>query len=190
MKVNWFFALLLLTPFGFALFFWDYTSTILLDTEERSDEPAGAGAPQTIVENTELIQFDMDGAPAHILQSDRLYSDESARLIFISSPEIVIDTENSDNWDATSQEGIYDQEDKSVHMLGDVVITRKHPEDDPITISTEALDYYPDRNFAESDTPVIIETAGHRIETIGISVDFHSSVYKLKSQVKSRHDPI
>lgn len=185
------FALLVLVLFGSALFFWENTSNILRNENVGAPEESPvAAAPQTIVENTEVIQFSINGAPAHKLQSEKLISDSTGRLIYITAPLIEIDTEQSGDWDATSEQGIYNQKDKSVQMLGKVILTRKYPENDPITVSTEVLNFYPDQNFAESDAAVIIETTGHIIETTGISVNFQDSVYKLRSHVRSRHDPI
>lgn len=189
MRRSWLFLILLITPFGLAFFFWDLTTRIL-DTENLGQGDDQSNAPQIIMERTQLIQFDTNGTMAHRLQSERLLSEQDSGLVYVSEPTIGIDPNRSDSWEALSQTGTYDQKTKAMQMSGDVVLIRKQPEDDPITISTEVLNYYPDRNFADSDSPVIIQTTGHKIETIGMSVDFKASEYKLKSQVRSRHDPI
>lgn len=191
MKGRWLFALLFFAPITVAVFFWDFTSELLLsDDQGASEDDLVASAPEIIVEQTELTQFSVKGIPAHRLQSEMLLSEEPDGLVYISSPIINIDSENSDLWDAVSQQGVYDQKDKSLKMHGNVKLVRKHPEDDPITVTTDVLNYFPEKNVAESEAKVIIETVGHKVETSGISVDFNKSVYILKSEVKSRHDPI
>lgn len=190
MKGRWLFLLLLIAPFGLALFFWDVTSRILINQDQSPVDMLATGAPQTIVEDTELVQFNINGEPAHQLQSNKLLSDEVDGLIYIAEPVIGIDPEDQNNWSARSEQGIYDQQAKTVEMRGNVQLTKTHPAEAPITISTEELHYYPNRNFAESDTPVIIETAGHRIQTSGISVDFENSIYKLKANVRGVHEPL
>ena len=191
MKSRWLFALLFFAPIAVAVFFWDFTSELLLsDNPNNAEDDKVAAAPEIIVEQTELTQFSPNGIPSHILQSELLVSEEPNGLVYISSPNINIDSENSELWDAVSEQGIYDQKDKSLMMQGNVRLIRRHPEDDPITVTTDILNYFPEKNIAESEAKVIIETLGHKVETLGISVDFDRSIYKLKSQVKSRHDPI
>lgn len=188
MRKNWLFLILLITPFGLAFFFWDLTSKILT-TEDVDQVEDRSGAPQIIVEQTQLTHFNLSGTVAHQLQSEKLLSEEGDGLVYVSNPVIGIDPNRSDSWEAFSQRGTYNQQTKAMQMSGEVILIRRQPEDDPITISTDVLNYYPDKNFAESDSPVIIETTGHKIETIGMSVDFAVSQYTLKSQVRSRHDP-
>lgn len=190
MKGRWFFLLLLIAPFAFALFYWDFTSKILISDAEVTEAPDKAQAPQTIVENTELIQFDNQGNLAHQLRSDKLLSDATGGLVFISDPVVGIEPDEENSWSAQSNQGIYNQQTKSLEMSGAVVLTKIQPEDEPITMSAEALTFFPERNFAETNSPVIIETTGHKIETVGISVDFQASVYRLKSNVKSSHVPL
>jgi|GEM_PF-2336604 len=189
MRRSWLFLILLITPFGLAFFFWDLTTKILT-TENIAQSDDQLNAPQIIMERTQLVQFDASGTMAHLLQSEKLLSEQDSGLVYVSEPTIGIDPNRSDSWEAFSQSGTYNQQTKAMQMSGDVVLIRKQPKDDPITISTEVLNYYPDKNFADSNSPVIIETTGHKIETIGMSVDFEASEYKLKSQVKSYHDPI
>lgn len=189
MRRSWFFLILLITPFGLAFFFWDFTSKILT-ADDTNQEENQTDAPQIIVERTQLTQFNNSGVPAHRLQSEKFLSEQDGGLVHVSEPIIGIDPNKSDSWEAHSKNGTYNPQTKAMQMNGDVVLIRRQPEDDPITISTEVLNYYPDKKFADSDSPVIIETTGHKIETIGMSVDFAASEYKLKSQVRSRHDPI
>lgn len=190
MKGQWIFLFLLVAPFGLAIFYWDFTSKLLISGAEVTRTPNSTDAPQTIVENTELIQFDNQGKLAHKLQSEKLLSEATNGLVFISDPIVGIDSDEANKWNARSDQGIYNQQTKSLEMRGNVVLTKIQPQDEPITMSSDVMNFFPNRSFAETDSPVIIEATGHRIETVGMSVDFKDSVYRLKSNVKSSHAPL
>lgn len=185
--------LLLLVPIALAVYFWEFSTGLLLDNAPASGntEISGDLSPHMIVEGTEVVQFDDSGEPAHWLRSIELVSpDADQELIHMSNPTVSLDPDDESRWNATSAQGIYNQSANLLRMTGDVILVRETDEESPITMYAETLDYFPDEGYAESAMPVTIETLGHKIESTGISIDLDNSVFKLKSKVRSQHDPI
>ena len=187
MKSRWLLSIALVIPVLTTLFIWDLGARLL--SENGAPSVNDINVPQTIVENTDLVEFDRNGTALHWLRSQELRTDGLTRTVYITSPIISIDPNLESTWDAMSAVGVYSQNEKKLRLSGGVTLTKREQGIDPIVLTTDQLDFFPEKNVAESDTPVTIETKGHKVETVGIRVDFDASIYKLNSKVKSTHEP-
>jgi len=174
-------------PIALAVFIWDldvdFTSSPAPQSEQVFND-----LPLTILEQAQLTQFDQRGLQSQRVSSQRLTSFDAIELIQISQPTIELHTDDG-FWTATSQNGVFYQNDNRLTLNGEVTL-QKHDSDTPIVMLTTQLVYYPDMHLAETDTPVSIQATGHDIRSDGISVDLAKSIYVLTSQVRSRHAPL
>lgn len=181
--------LLLLTflPVALAVYIWeldvDFTSSVLPEQQEHQND-----LPLTILEKAQITQFDQHGVQVQRVSSPELLSFELRELIQINQPTIELHT-NDGNWTATSQNGMFYQNDNRITLRGDVTL-EKHDASTPIVMLTNHLDYYPDSRLAETDEPVSIRATGHDIQSEGIRVDLTNSVYILTNRVRSSHVPL
>ncbi|MFX4228017.1 MAG: LPS export ABC transporter periplasmic protein LptC [Porticoccaceae bacterium] len=174
-------------PIALAVFIWD------LDVDFTSGPPPqpeqlSSDLPITILEQVQLTQFDQRGLQSQRVSSQRLTSFDVNELVQISQPTLELRTDDS-FWTATSQNGVFFQNENRLTLNGDVTLQKQDP-NTPVTMLTSQLDYYPDMRLAETDTPVSIQATGHDIRSDGISVDLANSIYVLTNQVRSRHEPL
>jgi LPS export ABC transporter protein LptC len=181
--------LLILTflPIALAVYIWeldvDFTSRILPEPQEQQ-----SNLPLTILEQAQITQFDQHGIQIQRVSSQELASFELNELIQISQPTIELNT-NDGHWTATSQNGMFYQNDNRITLRGNVTL-EKYDATTPVIMLTSQLDYYPDSRLAETGEPVSIRATGHDIQSEGISVDLANSVYVLKNRVRSSHEPL
>jgi len=174
-------------PLIIILFVWNLGERMLSNNPLAST--SGIQVPQTIVEKTELVEFDRDGIALHWLRSEELRTDGTSQTVYITAPVINVDPHLTTSWDAKSVEGIYSKDKDMLRLTGGVTLTKREKGTAPVILTTDQLEFFPEKNVAQSSTPVLIETKGHRVESIGISVDFNASIYVLNSKVKSTHEP-
>jgi len=181
--------LLLLTflPIALAVYIWDldvnFSSSVLPEPQEQQ-----SNLPLTILEQTQITQFDQHGLQVQRVSSQELTSFELDELIQINQPTIELNT-NDGNWTATSLNGMFYQNENRITLSGDVTL-QKHDANTPVVMYTSQLDYYPDSRLAETDDPVRIQATGHDIQSEGISIDLAHSVYVLTNRVRSSHEPL
>ena len=179
------FPLLLCLPIVIALFFWD------LDAGLQSVEPAATGdlatqqLPGTIIENTRMTQYDLNGVSVHNLQSVRLVSSEYQEQVEAEAPIITVENEDG-TWVGRSQHGTFDRRNNLLIMQGDVRLTQQGDRE-PVQMHTERLDYYPDQQLATTGELVKVTTKGHYLESLGVSIDLANSIYRLPKRVRSTH---
>mgnify|MGYP003140608483 CR=1 FL=1 len=174
-------------PVALAVFIWDldvdFTSSAPPQQEQLSSD-----LPLTVLEEARLTQFDQQGLQSQRVSSQRITSFDANELVQISQPTLELRTDEG-FWTATSQNGVFFQNENRLTLNGDVTL-QKHDPDTPVVMLTSQLDYYPDMRLAETDTPVSIQASGHDIRSDGISVDLANSIYVLTNQVRSRHEPL
>ena len=114
--------LLILTflPIALAVYIWeldvDFTSRILPEPQEQQ-----SNLPLTILEQAQITQFDQHGIQIQRVSSQELASFELNELIQISQPTIELNT-NDGHWTATSQNGMFYQNDNRITLRGNVTL--------------------------------------------------------------------
>jgi len=58
-----------------------------------------------------------------------------------------------------------------------------------MTLQTDYLRVVPDRDWAETDRPVLIFDVRNTIHAVGLEMDNNARTLKLLSQVRSVHEP-
>ena len=73
-----------------------------------------------------------------------------------------------------------------VYLNDDVHMVQSHPENGLVIMRTEAISIYPDRQYAETDQNVMIDTDVGRTQAAGMSADLETGVVSLTSDSQQR----
>jgi lipopolysaccharide export system protein LptC len=155
------------------------------------EAPAAAGEPDLYMENATITQYGEDGAVHYRLVSSEVRHFEAESLTRLLSPTMTLFRAPQPPWFARSNQGFVRDADPAEKTAGETIFLRDdvhlvQQEPNRIEITTPSLHVYPARQFAETDQPVMIETASGRTSAVGMSGDLNTSLLKLSSSTSER----
>ena len=156
-----------------------------------SEQPAAAGEPDLYMEKATITQFTEDGTVSYKLLSSEVRHYEDDRITRLVAPTMTLFRAPQPPWFARSNEGFVRDTDAADGKTAEVIFLRddvhlEQREPTRIEIMTPTLYVYPDRQFAETDQPVIIDTTSGRTTAVGMSGDLNTSLLNLSSSASER----
>jgi lipopolysaccharide export system protein LptC len=156
-----------------------------------SEQPVAAGEPDLYMEKATITQYGDDGSVRYRLLSTEVRHYEDERLTRLVAPTMTLFRAPQPPWFARSDQGFVRDTDPADEKTGEVIFLRddvhlEQKEPNPIEITCPTLYVYPDRQFAETDQPVIIETTSGRTSAVGMSGDLNTSLLRLSSSASER----
>ena len=156
-----------------------------------NEQPASAGEPDLYMEKAAITQYGEDGTVRYRLLSTEVRHYEDERITRLVAPTMTLFRAPQQPWFARSNEGlVHDTDtvdgkrDEIILLRDDVHLEQREP--NRIAISSPDLYVYPDRQFAETNQPVIIDTTSGRTHAVGMSGDLNTSLLKLSSSASER----
>ena len=186
-------ALLLLV--GAALFFYYWTSQ---DSERTTPDTPSATAiersePDLFGEDIRVSKLREDGSLQYHLDAQEIRQFDTEQLTRMTSPQLHMTSSTQPPWDIAAQQGYLRQRPNPTGVPEDVVYLREsvrmvqqHPQSGTVTLQSSAFYLYPDREYAETDQPVQIDTNVGRTEASGMNIDLISGIIHLKSNQQQR----
>src|SRR5262245_9771031 len=146
-----------------------------------------AGEPDLLMEQATITQFGEDGTVRYRLLSTEVRHYEDQQITHLVAPTLTLNrTAPQPPWSARANEGfVHDTQGEHgetaelIVLRDDVHLTQHEP--DPIEITGPSMNIFPERQFAETDQPVMIQTAAGRSYAAGMSGDLNTGLFKLKS---------
>ncbi len=156
-----------------------------------NERPVSAGEPDLFMEKAAITQYGDDGTVRYRLLSSEVRHYEEDRITRLVAPTMTLYRAPQPPWFARSKEGLVHDTDTIDGKRDEVILLRddvhlEQQEPNRIEISTPTLYVYPDREFAETDQPVIIDTTSGRTHAVGMSGDLNTSLLKLSSSASER----
>ncbi len=155
------------------------------------EQSAAAGEPDLYMEKATITQYGEDGAVSYRLLSNEVRHYENEALTQLAAPTMTLFRAPQPPWFARSNEGFVHDTDapeskgaEEILLRDDVRLEQRDP--NPIEITTSSLRIYPDRQFAETDQPVIIDTTSGRTTAVGMSGDLKTSLLKVSSSASEK----
>jgi lipopolysaccharide export system protein LptC len=154
------------------------------------------GEPDVYMEDSVITQFNEDGNIRYRLASAEITYFETDNLTDLEEP--VLDLHQpppNPPWNASAMRGSITQRlndadvlEEQLFLHENVVLKRGFDIDDQrhIMMKTSALYIYPERQFAETDQAVIIETASALTKAVGFQGDLERGWMKLSSTAAQR----
>ena len=186
--MNWRFWLLLLAgAMAVLISRWEWNRP---DTSPDAT-PAHAGEPDLFMGNATITQYNDAGAVRYRLVSAEVRHYEVEGLTRLVAPTLTLNRAPQSPWFARAGEGFVRDADTSSGTSGEVILLRddvhlEQREGNRIDIACTTLSIYPDRQFAETDRPVIIDSTNGRSTADGLSGDLISGLFKLSSNASRR----
>ncbi len=151
--------------------------------------------PDAFMVNSKTTQYDVSGSISHILTSDKseyfeantLISENYARL---TNPRIVSFTQDNINspWKASSDNAITKNNEEDLYMTDNVILSQVNSDESFTRLTSDALLMKPNSQYAETDKPVMIETASGVTTALGLTISLETNTIKLLSNVRSRYE--
>jgi len=161
----------------------------------KSPEPAASavtGDPDLYMAKAAITQYADDGTVRYRLLSDEVRHFESEGTTRLVSPTLILDRAPQPSWSASAKQGTVNYRDtpegkreEVVELSEDVRLELREPSN-PIELTCRSLQIYPDRQFAETDQPVMITSNSGSTSAVGLSGDLNSGLFKLASSTTQR----
>jgi len=159
--------------------------TIGTDGEDE-DSARARGTPDVRMERAVMRQFGTDGTLDFTLESPeiRFFRDEGRAEM--TQPDLTLYDRHRTAWEVSAASGsllgevVGGSGEAEVHLQDDVLL---QPLEGPRRgrLTTQALTLYPDRQYAATALPVIIDGEGGRTAAAGLEGDLQGGVLKLFS---------
>jgi lipopolysaccharide export system protein LptC len=169
---------------------WDTSPTDVAPDEA----PRSAGEPDLLMTQATITQYADTGAVRYRLVSSEVLHYDADGLTRLSTPNLTINRAPQSPWFARATEGFVKEPDAAsnagevILLRDDVLLEQREP--NRFAIEAPTLRIYPDRQFAETDRPVIIDSASGRSSAVGMSGDLKSGLFKFSSNAGQRVDTV
>lgn len=143
-----------------------------------------------IADKVQVIQMNNIGQPDYTAKADKVirYSDGRSRLFNVNSTDYQA---QKAPWRLTAHNGWAYPGSTQIHLWGDVNIWRpKSAEQQPVHLQTEALTYFPHKDFATTKAAVRIFEPGTQTVTTAVGMNAHpkAQTVQLLSKVHSIYE--
>ena len=170
------------------------------DSDEPELPPELAAEPDVYMEEGDITQFQADGSPRYRLRAQRVSYFARDAITHLDAPQLELHNANAPPWRLASTSG----EVRIVPMTGDAIeglteglteeeITlrgavrlRQDRADGFTEVNTDKLVFYPARQFARADAPVMIATPASSATAAGFNADLRSRRMTLFSSTHQR----
>jgi lipopolysaccharide export system protein LptC len=153
----------------------------------RDDEPDLYGT------DIELTQFNADGSLHYHLIAATIRQYKVSETTRLTAPNVHLTNPERPPWDVQSKQGYIRKRpnpqgvpEDVVYLREDVRMIQSHPQHGLITIRSEAFHIFPDRQYAETDQDVMIDTNVGRSTAGGLRVNLESGRLQLSSSPDKR----
>ena len=145
----------------------------LLDGSEQPEEREPDNEPDLYMLNASVEQFDDDGSLQHQINAQRLTHFPLTDLTIMKSPTMALGhTQGREPWGITAQEGRIiprsEYREEIVEFWNNVHAKRTAAQGRFISIQTESLTIYPERDYLETDARVSITNETGRTTAPGM----------------------
>lgn len=150
------------------------------------------GEPDLYMRDALITEFDADGSMKYQLASQQIRHFEIDQLTRLTNPKLSLYNPTQPPWQISSEHG-YIRETQSFQAREEVVFLRENVELKQVyadgrhlRLRSPALYLYPEREFAETDQDVMIDTDVGRTKAVGLKGDLQRGSLNLFSSAAQR----
>jgi len=160
-----------------------------LDPEEPKDRQRTV-APGYSARHAEIVETGKDGRPMYILRAEQVRQQPDQQSVTLETVRLEMRDQLGQRWTARSDYGQIYQDSETVQLTGDVLVsgTFKNAKD-PAEISTEQLSFDTQSDVVKTNSPVTLNWAGRRMQSIGMVANLKDQSLKLESGVHGLFTP-
>ena len=158
--------------------------------ETTSDTTVEVNTPDIFGREVQFNQLREDGSLHYRLKADSIRQFLDENLTRMEVPEVHLRNPDQPPWDIYAQEGFIRKLEQSaqdvVFLRSAVRMVQDHPVNGQITLRSESFYLYPDRQYAQTEDDVIIDTEVGRTTAAGMSANLDTGVLTLTSSTTQR----
>lgn len=169
---------------------------LLRDTDEAAIDAAPSEVlpeeSNLYLEDAVISQYQGDGTLRYELASSRIRHFENRNLTRLDTPDLQMYPTGNPPWSARADEGEIryqetrgDSREEVIYLRRNVYLEQTRGERF-ISLTSEDLTIYPDRQYAETEQAVMIDTNTGRTKAVGLAADLERSVLELSSNETQR----
>ena len=150
--------------------------------------PELADEPDVYIEGAAITKFAENGGIRYRLWADRIKQFEQRSVTYFDNPVIRLNQQVGPPWQASASRGEMRQRplddgtgEEHLRLADRVKFTRQYADGREFALTTDALDVYPQRQYAITDQAVMIETSGSKTTAAGFEADMERGWMKLLS---------
>ncbi len=167
----------------------------------RQDTPTETTADDTIIESepdiygqgVEYTQLRADGSLQYQLEASAIRQFQDNNLTSMTNPRLTLLNPNQAPWDIRSKHGyirsatgLEQDEQEVVYLREEVIVEQNNIQQGVITMRSEAMYFYPDRQYAETDQGVMIDTEVGRTRAASMQAFLETGLLSLSSNETQR----
>jgi lipopolysaccharide export system protein LptC len=146
--------------------------------------------PDFYMENFVTTKMDENGAVNQRVEADYMAHFPDTDTYEFQRPYMVMYGEEGPPWHVRSERGWLSSSGDVMLLLGKVHLWRDNASGvKELDVKTEDLRVLPERQYGETDKPVLITTATTQTRAIGMRASMAESRIELLSNVHTRHEP-
>ncbi len=167
---------------------------IILQQQQQQKESAprvssGARSVDYFIDNLQVTTMNKEGKPARTLQAQSLRHYKDDETTELDNPYLKVTGDNKSPWEVKSATGWVSADGELVILTGNVDIQRKAAADvRPLHLVTENLHIQPEKDYAETDAPVVISSDESTLSGTGMQAWLaHPARIKLNDQTRGHY---
>lgn len=184
-------ALLAIALLLLAWFVWRPPAAIIPKSEPLPS--AFIGQPDLYMLDAQISQYTSSGNLKYVLESQHVRHFESAGMTRLTDPDLLLQGDAQAPWQVTSKQGFIRREpspggtiEEVVYLREDVWLRQQLPSGKFLKLKTPTLYVYPDRQFAQTNDSVMLDTEGGRTTGTGLALNLADSTLKVNSEPPGR----
>ena len=149
--------------------------------------------PDVLGEAVTFSELRPDGSLQYRLLADTIQQFDADRLTRLEDPDLHLTSERQPPWDVTARHGYLrvrlnpqGEEEDVVFLREDVHMVQLHPRNGRLSLRSETMYIVPDREYAQTDEDVMIDTEVGRTRAAGMIADMATGKLRLSSSASQR----
>jgi lipopolysaccharide export system protein LptC len=170
-----------------------YLSSSPDEVESAALPAALADSPDLHMVDADIIQYREDGSLNYHLQAAGIRRFEADAITRLQSAQLRISQESQPPWLIQAERGEIQKtrtserrEEEVVYLSDNVTMAQEYPDGRFVRVETPSIYYYPERQYAETDQNVIIDTDVGRTMAVGLQGELHKGLLNLFSTDETR----
>lgn len=171
---------------------------VLFEPETGSEEvtalpPELADEPDLYMEDATITQYQKDGSLQYQLFSTEIRHFEAAQLTRLVAPSLEMHSPGKPPWSVSAGHGYIRKralpsggDEEVVFLRENVLLEQRYEDGQRLKVRSSSMYIYPDRQYAETDQDVMIDTNVGRTQAIGMQGDLQRGLFNLSSTSDQR----
>ena len=149
--------------------------------------------PDIYAEDVLFTQMRADGSLHYRLSANAIAQFNREQLTRLTQPDLHLINPDQPPWDIAAKHGYIRKRpgpegapEEVVYLREAVEMQQSHPKHGQILLRSESFHIYPNRQFAETDQDVMIDTKVGRTQAAGLTADLQTGLLNLTSNSRQR----